>query len=323
MVDSEYIQHDLFLQDISKFSDKNKLYYWLYSPNETLALNKLVLLCRKDNIPNIIVIYKIVQYMLSQETSTDEIIIYLVSNNFINNCDSPKVQEIIKFFESTHLIKYYDHNTMDKIYQITSSEPDLIARHDGYPIPDPIKGRPHIGWLTCRHARCNLVFPNSDMLINHLKGYNKYIPYMHQYHESIVYKMDLTANKIINNKITKCPSYACSEANHIFTPEELCEHFKLLGIKPFWPSYEITNSTNLTNSTNTNNTTNVINYVTNPQLLLNKIYTTENCIVCLDKSPQLVLYPCLHHVFCFNCINLKIYSRCSICRQKIIDIFPF
>ena len=249
--------------------------------------------------------------MLTQKNTTnilDEIITYLTSNNIINECDSQKIVDIVKFFDSKHLFKYYDENSMEKLYQITTTEPDLVPRHDGYPIPDPVKGRPHIGWLECRHDGCNLIFPSGEMLINHLKSFKKYIPNMHKHHEYIVNKMKLTPDKIINNKMTKCPSYTCSNAHYIFTPDELCQHFKLLGIQPFWSPSQIDQLPEKPNKS----------FI---QLQLSKkIYTTDKCILCLDKEPQVVFYPCCHHIYCFNCITI---TNCPLCRQKIIDIFPF
>jgi len=51
------------------------------------------------------------------------------------------------------------------------------------------------------------------------------------------------------------------------------------------------------------------------------IYSTEECVVCLDKVPQVILYPCFHHVLCLKCA--KKIEQCPICRNSSVIYYPF
>jgi len=101
---------------------------------------------------------------------------------------------------------------MDSISEISlltnkrKSGMKLGAPHTGYPIPDPVLGRPKIEWLVCAHSGCYQHFSSGQQLINHLNRYNRYKPYMHVEHENCVTNNGLTPEKVLEQGLTKCPS---------------------------------------------------------------------------------------------------------------------
>jgi hypothetical protein len=76
-------------------------------------------------------------------------------------------------------------------------------------------------------------------LVRHLKQHKKFVQGLHLMHEKIVEQTELTPEKIIEYQLTRCPSVTCTENEREFTPEQLIEHFKVLGIPPFWKPGEV------------------------------------------------------------------------------------
>lgn len=187
--------------------------------------------------------------------------------------------------------------------------------HDNYPTIDPIKGRPHMGWLKCYHYECKYTSDNSDNLRKHLLKFDSYIPYFHKMHENIVKTMQLTPEKIFKEKIKICPSPICDE-RYEMTPSQLVRHFSRLGIEPFWHQ----------------------NYVFDYQHEINRslsgknIHRSENCLICLNKQPEILFLPCYHHCVCFSCFFTMIKngksenytnSKCFLCNRSLSRIIPY
>lgn len=307
---NKLLQHNALVNKIKNFEDSNKFYYCLYHPCDIIELEKFIKLCQLKKIPELIIIYKIVQYMINTGGDLDNIIGYILENDILDNNEISKITEIIEFLKQPQMEKYFDDHSMKELCIITIKSPNIKSLHSGYPLPDPVLGRPHLGWLVCTYNECGEHFNSGELLKTHLKIYNKYTPYMHKQHENIVETLQLTPEKIMQNGMTTCPSYICDQSNNKFTPEELCEHFKILGIPPFW-----TTGIDIKPSDKFDVDIKQIN------IMSNKIYTTQQCIVCLDRPPELIFYPCYHHIFCLNCI--KNINQCPICRRIIHSKYPF
>lgn len=98
------------------------------------------------------------------------------------------------------------------------------------------------------------------------------------------------------------------------TPSEVCNHFRAYGIYPFWQPGD--SCEDLFNSS--------IDIKKNDNLiseLNSKIYGAELCIICLDKSQDVIFLPCMHYICCFNCNDKLI--KCPFCKSVIKQRLPF
>ena len=282
------------------------LFIWLYKPfkieNIKKTIEKMKKLGAEYAISDRILIYKIIEFLKSKKQEPDTIInilksidlLYLVSDNKIKkmiNEIKPKketfTQEIIK-----------EISLIQQIYSKKS-----ILTHRGYPLPDPERGRPQLEWNECYYKECHQEFDDPCKLVDHLKQLGKYTQGLHVYHEKIVQELGLTPETIINYQMVKCPSYICSESTKIFTPESLCEHFKILGIPPFWERGMIMN--------------NEYGEIQEGR----EISKIDFCIVC-DSNRSCVLFsPCHHCVTCFNCYDRV--NKCPYCNENIEFVLPY
>jgi len=185
---------------------------------------------------------------------------------------------------------------------------DIKDYHYFYPIPDINYGRPHLEDLVCKHYNCNKKFLDIFALKNHLEQHNAYTYGAHLYHEMAVSKYNLTPNNINQNKMTKCPSYVCKESHKTFTPEELIEHFKILGIEPFWKVGDVIKPPQITNSDKFD-------------IYQVKVYKENNCIICFDSDKECIIYPCLHYICCLECSTL--IDKCPKCLIKFDYVIPY
>lgn len=286
--------------------DDFKFFKWLYSPYQ-LNDNKLKFILKKfenEHIPFNIFFHKLIQSMTNANIKKEDIIKTLLQYEIINDNEINFIDEVLIFLEQQHLNKKNNKETHEKLNNILyqyQRKKTTEAVHEGYPLPDPTFGRPYINWLVCKHKDCNKKFRTYKDLIQHLKEYNRYTAYMHKEHENC----NITPEYIMENNLTSCPSYICNESEKIFTSEELCEHFKILGIPPFWkPGMVIDGLGKKT-----------INKE------FNKIYSCEECVVCLDNVPEVIITPCQHHILCTNCVNML--DKCPICKGNINMVFPF
>lgn len=283
-----------------------ELFIWLYSPL-TQSVTSAIQLCQQHNIPYNIKLYKLVQHMLMFGVDVDSITTLLKEEQIIT--EQTDIKSVVE-----HWSKYVDkkHNnqqnneinekTRNLIIKLSKKVVPLEALHDYYPLPHPEFGRPMINWLMCAHNGCHKTFKNGNSLIKHLEQFSKYTPLMHNTHDMTVRHLELTPEKVLESGLTKCPSIICTEGDKEFTPEELCEHFTVLGIEPFWrQGMEIKHKM----SHNT----------------LTPIFTSDECVVCLDSVPEIVLYPCYHHILCINCV--KLVDKCPICRLDKIVYYTF
>ena len=54
-----------------------------------------------------------------------------------------------------------------------------------------------------------------------------------------------------------------------------------------------------------------------------KVYTCEECIVCMDTQPNIVCLPCAHACMCKDCYARLPNKRCPICRTTITGTIDY
>jgi len=201
-------------------------------------------------------------------------------------------------------VEYPDREvTTFKIKQYTKPGKVPDAPHDGYPEVHPVRGRGRIGYHECFHTDCDFRSGCSDELRKHLKDHYCYTPYFHTAHEDMISSLNLTPEMVHEKKMTYCPSSICNNSVKDFkTSEALCEHLMLLGIEPFWqPGMQIEYESKA------------------PEVVVKAdkpIYASDECLVCFDKHPDVLILDCHHYICCFDCFN---YTKrvCPLCRTKI------
>ncbi len=291
--------------------DKQKLFIWLYFPYDVDDIDKtlglMLGLGRKYSISNTILFRKTIEYLNIKGYPKEEIIKKLEEHGFIYNHNIAKTHETIDEIISnpTHDL---DVETLEKLINLTNlyiCKGQGNCDHSGYPLVDEENGRPRMGWCVCYFEGCFKKFWNADELRVHLKDLGKYKYGFHVYHEAAVVQYKITPEKIIDEKITKCPSIVCDKANYDFTPEELCEHLTLLGIDPFWkPGMK------------------VIPPPKKIEGIFDKIYVGDECLICMeeDVKPSVLLLPCNHCCMCVKCYKKS--NKCPICRKEIVNAVP-
>ncbi|QKF94526.1 zinc finger RING-type protein [Fadolivirus algeromassiliense] len=289
-------------------TEKEKLFIWLYFPYDILDINntidEIINLSKKHGIPNNIVLKKIIEYYHIKNFNKEQIIDKLYQYKLINVDTLHKVIEIIDTILEQQLNSINDIK-LNTLIMMANKYNGQIS-HDGYPIPDKYKGRPHLEWCECYYDGCHKIFPTEEKLKEHLTKLGKHTWGFHYHHEQAIANCHLTPQKIINNNITTCPSVVCDKATYPFTPEELCNHFKLLGLHPFWKPGDIIIQQK--------------RFIDDDSF--KKIYMSEECIICNSDNikPSVMFLPCNHCVVCIDCYGE--FNKCPICRKDITAILP-
>jgi hypothetical protein len=294
-------------------SDLEKLYIWLYNGTNLLSFEEIIRIADQYNIPSNIILYKFIAQLLRDGINKNAIISKLRENNVLIDYDVDKLRQIIflsiisreltslpltkDIFEILVGIATRDHVIYDTPRTHTAE----------YPSVHEINGRPYLNWKECYYDDCHLKFHSSQMLVQHLTKLGKYTPRFHTAHENIVKIQDLTPEKVIASQMTRCPSFVCNKSKVIFTPEELCNHFMNLGIKPFWyPGAIIQPCTN----------TLCLDFT-----CYDKIYLSDDCGICLEEPTSTIVLPCYHSIMCLKC-SFKV-TKCPMCRGPISRVLPF
>lgn len=191
--------------------------------------------------------------------------------------------------------------------------------HIGYPTLVDNIGAPNISLLKCHYTGCSKRFNNEVDFYRHLQSH---IPgFMHSLHKShhlISDNLKLNASKIISLNITKCPSAICDQKNRVFTNQELIDHFKILGIKPFWCDdlsiqYPFKTHFNIIKNENRIN-----EYIESDIIVINKYINKQQvCVACIDKMSNIILLPCSHNILCEDCLKYLSSDKCPYCRSTI------
>jgi hypothetical protein len=304
----------MHVNQLSKLNNKQKLFLWLYLPydiDETgKTLDTMIDLGKKYGVSDNVLFRKVIEHLNIKNYSKDQILETLYKYKFLSINDLNNLNHFEKVTDTINEIcdigvNELDMQTISKLIELTDSHNHQeTCSHSGYPTLDEQYGRPHMGWCKCYHANCFNMFNNADQLREHLKKLTNYKYGFHMYHEQIVSSKQLTPEKILSQKITRCPSLVCDKSNHDFTPDELCEHFMLLGIYPFWKHGMKIKYKNILHD------------------VFEKLYINDECIICLGENakPSILFQPCNHCCMCANCYQ-KI-NKCPICRKDVTSVLP-
>lgn len=286
---------------------------WIYKPVDIpvpignsdntvdYTLQKVIIDAKSQEIPYHIVFLKIVEYLIIKGFLKDKVIEKLYQLHILKVDQLDKAINIIDVFQNYQQKKDLSRSELDKIVRIKYIQYHSTLSHTWYPLPDPIKGRPSLEWKYCAHDGCDKTFTSCTGLVNHLKHYDCYAPGYHVQHEQAVWSAQLTPEKVLKQKMTKCPSIVC----RLFmfkSPEELCDHLMFMGIAPFWKPGMIIKPPEQT----------VL------QTQIQSIYFEEECIICTDNQPSVLFLPCNHCIMCFNCCDgISKVNKCPKCRGTI------
>lgn len=272
--------------------------------NMEIKLNKFFeyVLCKKINVPDVVII---LCKKLNLDQDNEENLLQS-ENHIMSYLDIINERKII-FKEYNHDEIYKKINKLLSIGIIKLKKDNDII-HSGQPLPDPINGRPQLNWGFCQYDKCKKSFSDCSSLIEHLVKNNAYTQGYHSSHEEGVRYNLLDESKVIKNNISKCPSWMC-EIKNFASPEELIQHLQLLGIKPFWKqgmSFCIESSQKKILS-----------------IEPNKKYISENCVLCLENKPEIIINRCGHQIYCIDCIAKSNKINCPICRGKVDMFLPY
>ena len=316
---------DTALNRVGSLSKKAQFFVWMHTPGDFITLDEVLALRKEFNISSSVVINKIIYNLVSNGFTSDQIIEFLQKENILMIYNPQKIKKIISdCFEISHKpitseeIDYVIsmENTVKKLATAGDSSSASLeyekSKHSGYPIPHPTMGRPHLEWNKCYHEDCHHGFSSTESLKNHLEKQGRITHGLHKFHEDYVKLYGLTPTIVKDKKLTKCPSWVCDKSDETMTPDELCEHFKVLGIYPFWQPEMIIAP---------KKTAKVVNKEKLDKDVYNSLFVNSSCLICLDEDPQVIFLPCNHHATCFSCSTS--FSICPVCRTKITSKLPF
>jgi len=312
---SEKITNDY----LSKLHDDEKFIIWLYQPHVHLSIDNILHISQRYNISENLIFRKILIYLVQSNLSNDAIIDNIITNKYLNKYYIPKISELIDDCRTVECIKLSPSIINNVLKHVSKYNNKFIKMsqthhlsHVGYPDVHVDNGRPHIGWCVCNYSNCKAAFNNADELRKHLEQFQKHIWGLHMFHERVAQLNLLTPEKIKEYNMTKCPSLVCDQKDNTFTPDELCHHFKILGIMPFWlPGMSIDYSTNQ----KTTKTLSDDAFI--------KTHKNDECLICLENVPDIMFIPCYHNIICFNCQQTSKIDKCPMCRMKIDIALPY
>jgi len=289
---------------------KLELFQWFHAPYDFLddphdVAKRIYIIACKYEMPRNVTFYKLVHYLI-HKLDNDDVIVTMKSLNPNREINIQDIIDQMRIVSANNDPIYLVAETMASKYNGVHNT-FSNASHKGYPLPDPQYGRPQLDLLRCTHYGCNQTFNHVNDLVRHLQSYGQYINGFHKQHEIAVCRYGLTPQSVIENGTRYCPSIICDKRGE-FTPEELCNHLKSLGIQPFWQHGMIITNPNIQNTIN-----------------LNRVYVSTECIICFDDHvrPSVLLYPCCHVNMCVNCYQNNQMSKCPICRVQIQYCLPF
>lgn len=299
---------------------------WLFCPDDFLSFDKILAMRRNFDVPDSIIIRKMVQNLILKKLESDKIYNQLITYQIIPDNEDSRlmINSIIKLYidlpnpiitrnmrdRVIDAKKYATDNNKRKSFlwsiipKKSTPGKETFTAHSGYPLNDLVNGRPKLNWEICYYRNCFKHFTSANELKTHLEDLKVMKWGFHHYHEEAV--KYLTREKVLALKMTKCPSMVCDKDKITFTPEELCDHFDRLGIQPFFTGKWC------------------INNLDEPEPLCGyhdaqKIHITKECVVCLD-APSQIITNCNHAVMCIECI-CKL-TRCPICNSTIENAYP-
>jgi hypothetical protein len=258
--------------------------------------------------------------------SNVQLMTYLVGSDFDIGLDG--IKDEIKYFHTRIILNNVDISSNDLLqikqcyYLRVNGESYKLIMHDEnfeekikhsyYPNVDPVKGRARLTDNICYYSKCSKKFNSANELKKHLEVCkNGFIRNLHKSHEVL----NLTIEDIINENMTQCPSFICDQSNRTFTPDELIEHFRSLGIKPFW--YQ---GCKMPEHTHTEIYDEMI-----LDIPFNGIEKQTKCLRCKKNNANIINLPCCHVILCDKCYEFEKNEKsskynnlqCATCRNII------
>lgn len=301
-----------------------KIYFVLWFLNyNNLPINEfdIIKICHQYYVPSIIFYRKCLERLYKKNQTLEYYIEQLKLLNIINKDVESNSRFAIKIKEIIHSINeecdFINYNQVkesaNKVAKIfldfnfmNDNETNQKYIHCGLPIPDPEKGRPFICWKKCCYDGCNKIFNSQDKLIEHLESLSCYTPRYHHIHEQYSLLNKLNPEIIKEKDMIKCPVYICQNGN-FKSPEQLIEHFTILGIEPFWKPGMIIKSSNKNTLDN----------------IEGHFYSSDHCVICCENKPNIICEPCYHKIYCSECYINDKSKKCPLCRCQIKSVFPF
>ena len=154
-------------------------------------------------------------------------------------------------------------------------------------------------------------------LKRHLRVHRSYVPGLHQMHETIVRESELTPAKVLQYKLTRCPSVVCSEGAREFTPEQLVDHFKQLGIEPFWTRHENTGPVSMNLYSMEGNTTARVPFAFAEDMVCSMCGVQKSDYICAGCRRTKGCWACLSKVERINYYYMGTI-RCPNCATRYI-----
>lgn len=305
---------------LPKFADKIYLVLWYLNFTDLPLTDKEIgKLSKNYGVPSILYYKKLLQRLHKPDFSSLDYYAKFVELGILSSdmkLDDKyllKLCELVSKNKIEHMFRLIDFDSKTIVEYATSFSHFLQQEsehsHEGYPLPDPEKGRPFLNWNICMYDGCFQKFSDPNDLITHLNWFGCYTPCYHLIHEQSIESAKLTPAYVMEHKLTKCPAYICKQ-NSYETPDELISHFQELGIKPFWtPGCVIKKKEDKDTK-----------YFED---ISGSYYDSEECVVCCYNKPDLICTPCFHRVYCVSCYNEHKVDKCPLCRGTIGKIFPF
>lgn len=331
---NHYNKRDKNLREDKKDISFDLLLYFLlgydvlkqYDVTDSQLFSMLFEVNKVDKIPQEILINKFIEYLIFKGYSDDEITKFFTDNvigksgnsfciSFTQTTIEKQVRDILDKLKDKNII--FEELTSDIIEERSASinlyknEIDSYAdikKHEGQPPPNPKLGRPRMDWKICAHQSCSHCFESKSALSQHLDNMKCHTKGYHYYHEKLVEELDLTEEKVLQEKINKCPAFICKQK--INTPIELVKHLKELGIKPFFKEGDFTINTKKVE----------LDKFTD----IKKMYEYNDlCISCCENEPEILFYDCGHMLICSKCHDKHKVKKCYLCKKESKYIFPY
>lgn len=270
-----------------------------------------------------LLLMKFYEFMVFNKKSVDEIYTLFSGDNPDNiEHDKQIINQMIEFTKNKEIQFITPTQKMcDNVFKTFGSRLKIftgdkeIKTHKGYPLPDKDVGRPYLNWCVCTYKDCKKVFTTASGLVNHLIKCNVYTRRFHLEHELAVKNLNMAPDKVKTENITKCMSYICGAS--FDTPDGVIKHLTVLGIEPFWQKGLDVEKLYFSEN---NDRSKIFDKSI-------KIFTDENCVICLDKKPNIISENCRHLVCCIDCFNelyiMQNNKTCPICKQHITNYLPF
>lgn len=268
-----------------------------------LDIDNFINYCSTNNIPMYICLIKIVK-ILSKTCNKEDIISIIKSFDLIGNLvNDEQLVLIIDEYSSNILpddvtdIKYFNIENFKKSKLSANVNDNLIYPKPVFKADGSFSRTPNLYEYRCLHEDCGECFIEIIDLVRHLQQKSRYTQGWHLAH---IKRYSYALDRILEMNITRCEICKFVGTSVL----DMIDHLCVVGIEGFC--------------------TNIEEYNAAKQRIANKgvdiessqkIFTSNECVICWDKKPETLLFPCRHNIFCMKCIMGK--NVCPMCQQKI------